>query len=77
MTVQIDKVITKILDYDTMSKIAYITGIDLECQTDIWIGYDDLVNNYSKLISQGYVTSKELNALIEEQADYVAFRLEV
>jgi len=68
----IDKVITSLQEPNNMEIINTITGLNV-FDTDNWCDLSQF-EQYPKL--KKYITTKELKALKEGKADYVAFRID-
>lgn len=66
------KVIQSLQDVDDMEKINRITGLD-DFETDNWCDFGEF-EEYPEL--KQFVTEEEYNALKNENADYVAFRID-
>ena len=68
----IDKVITSLQDADNMQEINIITGLDM-CKTDNWVDLSTFEENPEL---KKFVTTDELKALKNKDADYIAFRFD-
>lgn len=69
---QIDKVVTVLCNWEDMQEINELTGID-EFATDNWCDKTDFIENKDLC---NYIGNDEFKAIMNNEIDYIAFRVD-